>query len=232
MEQELIQTERLAVIGRLAAGVAHEINNPLGIVRTNADIVRNLSEHPVVLERLEVLRRNVDRAADITRKLLRLALPQTMETKALDLAELARECLSFLSPRLARIELNLDDLASPLPILGDRTQLEQIIINLLINALESMNFKGKLWISGTLESGPDGRKEAVLRVRDSGTGIAPDALEQIFDLFYTTRSSEGFGIGLFVSRRIAEQHGGTLRAESPAEGGAVMILSLPSPLQD
>ena len=95
-----------------------------------------------------------------------------------------------------------------------------------------MNFKGKLWISGTLESGPDGRKEAVLRVRDSGTGIAPDALEQIFDLFYTTRSSEGFGIGLFVSRRIAEQHGGTLRAESPAEGGAVMILSLPSPLQD
>ena len=77
-----------------------------------------------------------------------------------------------------------------------------------------------------------GRKEAVLRVRDSGTGIAPDALEQIFDLFYTTRSSEGFGIGLFVSRRIAEQHGGTLRAESPAEGGAVMILSLPSPLQD
>ena len=158
MEQELIQTERLAVIGRLAAGVAHEINNPLGIVRTNADIVRNLSEHPVVLERLEVLRRNVDRAADITRKLLRLALPQTMETKALDLAELARECLSFLSPRLARIELNLDDLASPLPILGDRTQLEQIIINLLINALESMNFKGKLWISGTLESGPDGTK--------------------------------------------------------------------------
>ena len=90
MEQELIQAERLAVIGKLAAGVAHEINNPLGIVRTNADIMRKLSSDPVVLERLDVLRRNVDRAADITGKLLRLAVPREMETHPLDLAELAR----------------------------------------------------------------------------------------------------------------------------------------------
>lgn len=228
MEQELIQAERLAVIGKLAAGVAHEINNPLGIVRTNADIVRKLSGDPTVLERLDVLRRNVDKAADITRKLLRLAVPQKMEARPLDLAEVAGESLNFLKPRLKDVEVDMTGLAVPLPILGDKSQLEQLILNLLLNALESMNFRGRLHLSGTLASNAAGRPEAILRVRDSGTGIAPEAREQIFDLFYTTRNSEGFGIGLFISRRIAERHGGSLKAESHPDGGAVMILALPA----
>lgn len=228
MEQELIQAERLAVIGKLAAGVAHEINNPLGIVRTNADIMRKLSSDPVVLERLDVLRRNVDRAADITGKLLRLAVPREMETHPLDLAELARESLNFLRPRLKNVELDTAGLAHPLPILGDKSQLEQIIINLLLNGLESMKFRGRLSLEGMTDTDAEGHPTAVLRVRDSGPGIAPEARERVFDLFYTTRSSEGFGIGLFVSRRIAERHGGTLRAESHPEGGAVMVLTLPA----
>ena len=228
MEQELIQAERLAVIGKLAASVAHEINNPLGIVRTNADIIRKLSSDSAVLERLDVLRRNVDRAADITGKLLRLAVPREMETRPLDLAELARESLTFLQPRLKNVELDTAGLAHPLPILGDKSQLEQIIINLLLNGLESMKFRGRLSLEGMPDTDAEGHPTAVLRVRDSGPGIAPEAREQIFDLFYTTRSSEGFGIGLFVSRRIAERHGGTLRAESHTEGGAVMVLALPA----
>ncbi len=228
MERELIQAERLAVIGKLAAGVAHEINNPLGIVRTNADIIRKLSSDSAVLERLDVLRRNVDRAADITGKLLRLAVPREMETRPLDLAELAWESLNFLQPRLKNVELDTAGLAHPLPILGDKSQLEQIIINLLLNGLESMKFRGRLSLEGMPDTDAEGHPTAVLRVRDSGPGIAPEAREQIFDLFYTTRSSEGFGIGLFVSRRIAERHGGTLRAESHTEGGAVMVLALPA----
>ena len=177
---------------------------------------------------LDVLRRNVDRAADITGKLLRLAVPREMETHPLDLAELARESLNFLRPRLKNVELDTAGLAHPLPILGDKSQLEQIIINLLLNGLESMKFRGRLSLEGMTDTDAEGHPTAVLRVRDSGPGIAPEARERVFDLFYTTRSSEGFGIGLFVSRRIAERHGGTLRAESHPEGGAVMVLTLPA----
>ena len=151
-----------------------------------------------------------------------------METHPLDLAELARESLNFLRPRLKNVELDTAGLAHPLPILGDKSQLEQIIINLLLNGLESMKFRGRLSLEGMTDTDAEGHPTAVLRVRDSGPGIAPEARERVFDLFYTTRSSEGFGIGLFVSRRIAERHGGTLRAESHPEGGAVMVLTLPA----
>ncbi len=91
-----------------------------------------------------------------------------------------------------------------------------------------MNDIGRLGFAGGRITAEDGQDRVYLRVSDSGRGIRPEALEQIFDLFYTTRNSEGFGIGLFIARNIAEQHGGSLRAESGAEGGAVMILTLPA----
>ena len=109
-ERERIQSERLAVIGRLAAGVAHEINNPLGIVRTNADIAGKLNREPAVVARLEAIRRNVERASAITRRLLRLSVPDSLTPERVDMAELVRESLRFLHPRLKNVELDLSGL--------------------------------------------------------------------------------------------------------------------------
>ena len=234
MERELIQSERLAVIGRLAAGVAHEINNPLGIVRTNADIAGKLNREPAVVARLEAIRRNVERASAITRRLLRLSVPDSLTPERVDMAELVRESLRFLHPRLKNVELDLSGLPAPLELTGDRVLLEQLILNLLLNALDSMEDKGRLTISGAFAPSDDGGGQAdagggtvLLNIRDSGKGIPRQDLEKIFDLFYTTRNSEGFGLGLFISRRIVEQHGGLLYAESDPGRGASFRVELP-----
>lgn len=238
MEKELIQSERLAVIGQLAAGVAHEINNPLGIVRTNADIAAKLNREPAVISRLDAIRRNVERASDITRRLLRLTVPDSLTPERVDLAALVRESLRFLQPRLHEVNVDLAGLPAPLWLTGDRVLLEQLILNLLLNALDSMDDKGCLLISGAFapsdENGEDAEEAGrpggtvSLTIRDSGRGIPRQDLEKIFDLFYTTRNSEGFGLGLFICKRIVEQHGGLVYAESDQGRGASFQIELPA----
>lgn len=244
MEKELIQSERLAVIGKLAAGVAHEINNPLGIVRTNADIAAKLNREPAVVSRLDAIRRNVERASAITRRLLRLTVPDSLTPERVDLAEITRESLRFLQPRLSGVQVDLAGLPGSLWLTGDRVLLEQLILNLLLNALDSMDDKGRLAVSGAVapsgatgttgapegDAGEAGRTDGTvsLTIRDSGKGIPRADLEKIFDLFYTTRNSEGFGLGLFICKRIVDRHGGLIYAESDPGRGASLRVELPA----
>lgn len=222
MERELARSERLALIGRLAAGVAHEINNPLGIILANADYLLKRSASP----QLEAIVRNVERASDITRRLLHLAVDREREDAPLDMAGLVRECLAFLRPRLKKVELALE-LPERLPARGDRALLEQLLLNLLLNALDSMKDEGRLRIWGRLSKNGDGGG-VTLAVEDSGPGIPRENLERIFDVFFSTKGARGFGLGLFVARSIAERHGGLLWAESEEGRGAVMMLELPA----
>lgn len=222
MERELARSERLALIGRLAAGVAHEINNPLGIILANADYLLKRSASP----QLEAIVRNVERASDITRRLLHLAVDREREDAPLDLAGLVRECLAFLRPRLKKVELALE-LPERLSARGDRALLEQLLLNLLLNALDSMKDEGRLCIWGRLSGDGDGGG-ITLAMEDSGPGIPRENLERIFDVFFSTKGSRGFGLGLFVARSIAERHGGLLWAESDEGRGAVMMLELPA----
>ena len=127
---------------------------------------------------------------------------------------------------MKNVTLDTDGLADELPLRGDRILLEQLFINLLLNALESMDNKGKLVIVGERRE-RDGKPVLHIEVQDSGHGIAPENLNRIFDPFFTTRGSGGFGLGLFISRRIVEAHKGTLRAESEAGRGASMITEFP-----
>lgn len=227
MENQLLQVERLAVIGKLAAGVAHEINNPLGIILTNAEMALEMNDNAELEKRLSSILRNVGRAASITQRLLHLAVPDRMKVTPLYLEQLVHESLSFLAPRLQNVRVNLDGLAHGLEIHGDQALLQQLIINLLLNALDSMKDEGELQISAFMRPGEGDERGVILTVRDSGKGIAKENLERIFDLFYTTRSRQGFGLGLFISRQIAEQHNGTLYAESENSEGATFILELP-----
>ncbi len=227
LEHELMQVERQAVLGKLAASVAHEINNPLGIIMTNTDMALEETESTPIRRYLEAIQRNVDRAAATTRRLLNVAMPQELNNAQQNLSDIIQESLSFLHPKLQKISVDLSGLESPLLLNGDRIQLEQLCINLFLNALDSMGGEGHLTVRGYSKEGQDGPLVCA-EIQDTGKGIEPGNLERIFDIFFTTQKSHGFGLGLFISRRIAERHGGRLYAESEPGRGASMILEFPA----
>lgn len=226
MEKHLLEAEKLAVIGKLAAGVAHEINNPLGIILTNTEMAMEMEQADDVKMRLQAIQRNVERAANITQRLLHLAVPPRMNVSSLNLSYLVKESLSFLSPRLKNVTIDTHGLDEVITVEGDRALLQQLLINLFFNALDSMGGEGTLYISGFVQNS-NGDGGVYLVVRDTGKGIEREHLEHIFDPFYTTRNKQGFGLGLFISRQIAEQHGGFLYAESEDGCGASFFLELP-----
>lgn len=225
MEAELIQVERQAVIGKLAAGVAHEINNPLGIIMANAEAMMPESGAPG--QHIEAIRRNVERAAKITNRLLHLAVPSELSLAPLNLSEMVRENLAYLKPSMAGVACSIDLPEEPLNINGDKSSLEQVIVNLILNAINSMAGEGRLTVRGRRRSGPP-RAMVRLEIMDTGKGIAPEHLEAIFDIFFTSRPNKGFGLGLFVARRIVEKHGGALFATSEEGCGARLVMDLPA----
>lgn len=215
LEQELVQVERLAVIGKMAASVAHEINNPLGIIMANTDVALDLSSDPTLKQLLAAIQRNVERAATTTKRLLNIAMPQSINQLPQNLTGIIQESLAFLAPRMKAVELDTTALVAELPILGDRILLEQLFINLLLNALGSMEVEGKPTGSLTLRGTIIPEKHILyIELQDSGCGIPPENLQRVFDPFFTTRGSQGFGLGLFIASRIVEAHEGSLTATS------------------
>ncbi len=227
IEQELIQFERLATVGKLAASVAHEINNPLGIIMTNTEVALESATDNELRNHLETIRRNVERAAATTRRLLNSAMPSSINQEPQDLADIIHESLTFLRPQMRKLSIDTNSLQDTLPIIGDRLLLEQLYVNLLLNAMDSMGEEGTLTIRSGMQKDEN---ETTIRIEicDSGTGIPRENLERIFDIFFTTRKSKGFGLGLFISRHITESHGGKLYAESEIGKGACFIMEFPA----
>lgn len=230
LEKELIEMERLAVIGKMAAGIAHEINNPLGIILANTDVAKEEAADPMMRHLLETIQRNVERAATTTRRLLNIAMPQTICLAPQNAADILRDALSFLRPQMKEVQLNISGLPDNLPLQGDRILLEQVCINLLLNALTSMKGKGNISIRGE-NFERVGKPWGRIIITDSGTGIPPENMDKIFEPFFTTKGSQGFGLGLFCSRRIMEAHKGTLTAASTPGEGASMVLEFPAALE-
>ena len=226
LEKELIEMERLAVIGKMAAGVAHEINNPLGIILANTDVAKEESTDPMMRHLLETIQRNVERAAATTRRLLNIAMPQTICLTPQNAPDILRDALSFLRPQMKEIRLDISGLPERLPIQGDRILLEQVCINLLLNALTSMKGKGTLTIRGETFRRSE-KPWCRISISDSGAGIPPENIDKLFEPFFTTKGSQGFGLGLFCARRIMEAHKGTLTAVSVPGQGASMVLEFP-----
>mgnify|MGYP000043685615 CR=1 FL=1 len=224
LEQELTRADRMSVIGRMAAGVAHEINNPLGVIMANAEY---LAEKHVGGAQVEAILAHGERAEASIRRLLNLAVMPEVRWESVNLTGLVRECILFLQPRLRKIKVTLR-LPEWLPVRGEKGMLEQVILNLVINALDSMKDVGHLDISGELLE-----RTGIVRlgVTDDGPGIDGDNAERVFELFYSTKGGQGFGIGLYVARNIAEMHRGCLRAES-RPGETRFTLDLPLPEQE
>lgn len=227
LDHQVMEMERLAVLGKLAAGEAHEINNPIGIVMANAELaLEDCPEDSPLKPLLRAIYRNGERAVNTTRRLLNIALPDSVQYETQNLAQILRESLFFLKPRLRSVKVDDSLLPENLPVRGNRILLEQLVLNLLINALDSMcgseNTCHALAIEGRCLEG-----RVIMDVSDCGSGITEENRKKIFDPFFSTKGSKGFGLGLYISRHIVELHDGDIDVYSESGAGATMSLSFP-----
>jgi PAS domain S-box-containing protein len=230
VERATRQAERLASLGTLAAGLAHEINNPIGILSSRIELMlMEASDRGVpadVVEDLRVLHRNVGRVTRIAQNLLSFARESPAERRPVNLNRVVEETLLLIQPQMAKdgIEVVTALDASAMLVLGHANALEQVVLNLLTNAREAIHGRGAVRIETVRAPGPPTRIH--LTVSDTGTGIPPAAIPRIFDPFYTSKRS-GTGLGLAVTYGIIQDHNGTIDVESRSGQGTVFILTFP-----
>ncbi|HEU5188162.1 MAG TPA: ATP-binding protein [Methylomirabilota bacterium] len=231
---ELAHTGRVATVGALTTTLAHELNQPLTAILSNAEAAEQLLEGPA--PRLEGLREILQdivkddrRAVEVIRRLRGLLAKGTVEPAALDVNEIVAEVARLVSADAAVRDVSVRlDLAPDLPpVWGDRVQLQQVVLNLLLNALDAMADADRGGRRLLLETARGGPRSVRIAVRDSGTGLDAATLGQIFEAFYSTKST-GMGMGLTIARQIVEAHGGRLEAGNNAEGGATFSFTLPT----
>jgi signal transduction histidine kinase len=233
LRSELAHVARATSLGALTASIAHEVNQPLAGVMTNVNTcLRGLASDPPNLdyarESARLAMRDCQRAANVITRLRALLCKQRATTELIDLNEAAREVIALLNGELQRRGAIVQaDLAGDLPpIAGDRVQLQQVILNLLLNAAEAMSDINDRPRQLTIRSEPDADDRVRLSVRDTGVGFNPQDVERLFDAFYTTKNG-GMGIGLSVSRSIVECHHGLLLARPNDGPGATFSFSIP-----
>jgi two-component system NtrC family sensor kinase len=229
LEAQLIQSEKLAAVGQLVSGVAHELNNPLTSIAGLSEFL--LEQHDLGTKdrgHLRVIHEQADRAGRIVRNLLTFARKGPGEQAAVDLNDVIQRTLLLMSYDLKLKDVTIEKNLSPLPpVLGDRHALQQAVINLLNNAAQAV-----------AENPPERPRVILLttwvddrvrmRVTDSGSGIADAVLPHLFTPFFTTKEpGQGTGLGLSITYSIVEAHGGRITVERPAEGGAAFLVDLP-----
>jgi len=226
--QQLFHAAKLASVGQLADGIAHEINNPAGIILTRseylASIIKERDGSSPLQEDIEVIRRQAQRIAEIVGGLLTFSRPSALQMRQLDLNALMTECLALLSPKFyarnIQVHCNLD---KSLPmILADPNGLEQVFINVLNNAIEAMPQSGHV----TVVTGAGPGKEVYVQISDTGVGVPAEDLRKIFDPFFTTKQpGRGTGLGLSVSYGIVRDHGGRIEiSSSPGQGTTFQVV--------
>jgi PAS domain S-box-containing protein len=231
IEQAARQHERLAVLATLSAGIAHELNNPIGIVSTRLELMLDEAEsHALpeeVVKDLNVLYRNVQRVSRIAKGLLSLAKQSAEEPRTFNLNNVIEETLFLMGRMLSKesigVGLTLDRTLGPL--MGDPNAFQQVVTNLLLNARDAMPGGGHIQV----ETGRDPERAGWLRliVTDSGAGMSPEVLEKIWEPFFTTKAS-GSGLGLSVSAKIIREHGGTVEVRSKPEYGTTFTIYIPA----
>ncbi len=222
---EILQSDKLIALGQMAAGIAHQINNPLTAVSSHAQLLSLRARDPRDAESAARITEGVERIDRLVQNLMSFVRPDGDGFYPLDLNQVVRDTLSFSRYDLTRGDTRLlEDLATPLPrVLGAGDQLEHVLLNLLTNARDAVSGRGTIRISTRAED-----EKVFLEVADDGIGIGPEQLEHIFEPFYTTKpAGKGNGLGLFVAAGIARRHGAELRASSEAGRGTRLTLALP-----
>lgn len=224
-EREVMRADQLAMVGQVAAGFAHEIRNPLTAVKMLVQTGRKEDGTPLSNEDLEVIEHEIRRMERSLQRFLDFARPPRPERRPLDLRLVVGRVLTLMQTRATRQSVAFAYRRPDLPIIveADEDQIQQLILNLVMNALDAMPSGGSL--ECCIEQTPQDFLE--LRVSDSGPGIPVELLPRLFDPFISTKET-GIGLGLAVSFRIAENHGGNLSAENLPDGGARFIVRLPN----
>jgi len=226
MTQQQANIEKFAALGRLSAGVAHEINNPVGGILTALEVIGHLDpQSKRYRDYLELMKSGLGRIGDIVRQLLSFARTPKGERDLLDVNRMVNDVahLARLQYRSSRMHIvtRFGDIP---PVVGESDLLNQLFLNLSMNAFQAMVDGGILTISTEREDG-----DVLVHLEDTGPGIPVADLEQIFEPFYTTKEvGEGTGLGLSVALGIVEAHGGTIEAANRPEGGARFTIRLPS----
>jgi two-component system NtrC family sensor kinase len=246
LEQQLIRTDKLASLGTLVAGIAHEINNPLGIIagysealldRAGDNALAGLREFEDFPEYLKTIHSEIFRCKGILKSLLEFARPSGGTFREIDINELIKEVLLLLTHRTARLKHTLElDLNRDVPkIYADAGSLRQLLLNLLLNAIYFTPEGGSIFIKTDADDAPQRPglsacpSRVRLSVRDTGAGIPPGLIDRIFDPFFTTKPvGEGTGLGLTICHRIVEEHGGAVDVASEPGKGAAFTITLPS----
>ena len=233
LEAQLGHSERLAAVGTLAAGVGHEINNPLASVMAGVETLerwlkRRQFDDAHVAEAAEILgmlEREVTRCRETTDKLMLLAQPYSTEPAWFDLNQAVKDTLSLLGHQMRKQQIEaVEELDLDLPPIWARnSSMRGVCMNLMMNAVQAMPKGGRL----TVRTRRHGRGVR-LHVEDTGHGIAPEHLDRIWDAFFTTKPvGQGTGLGLSITQRVITRHGGTIRVESRFGDGARFIVELP-----
>ncbi|GAA0624802.1 sensor histidine kinase [Thalassospira tepidiphila] len=229
--RQLIMSEKLAAIGEITAGVAHEINNPVAVLQGNLDVLRDLlGEHARLGDtEFRLIDEQVNRINLIVTKLLQFAKPEEYAgyVERHSVAEVIDDCMPLVAHLLSRAYINVvREHHSTRLVLMNRTELQQVLVNLMVNALHAMSERGTLTLTD-IDQDRDGLPGLLITVRDTGSGMDADVLNRIFDPFYTTKRREGTGLGLSITKTLIDRQGGGLEVESKPGKGTTFMIWLP-----
>jgi signal transduction histidine kinase len=221
---QLRHSDRLASLGQLSAGIAHEIRNPLGSIQGAVDILaQDLPPADPKTEFAQIARKEVSRLEKLTSEILQFSKPSPPRQLPIDWRKIVEAAFRLCSDQAHRqgVEIIRRTEAPDAVILVDPEQVKQVLINILINAIQAQPGGGRIIIGGRIEGG-----DLVLSIQDEGSGMTPEQLDHIFDPFFTTRR-EGTGLGLSISYQLVKNNGGNIRAASEAGRGACFYVSFP-----
>jgi two-component system NtrC family sensor kinase len=225
---QLVQSEKIASVGRMAAGVAHEINNPLSGIMIYAELLKeNLRNHPQDIKDVQEIIDQTLRCKKIVSELLEFSRQSVGRVSSFSIDDLINKSLNLLINQALFQDIAVEKEMDPdLPaMVGDIGQLQQVFTNLFINAADAMEGKGRLKIKVTFNA-----KREIFRIviSDTGPGIREELRDKIFDIFFTTKQvGQGTGLGLSISQNIIKLHGGTITLDCPRGGGTTFIIELP-----
>jgi PAS domain S-box-containing protein len=225
---QLIQSQKIASIGRMAAGVAHEINNPLSAILIFAELLRDsLKDKSEHIKDIDEIISQTLRCKKIVLELLEFSRKSAGKISSFNLENFLTKCLDLLVHKAQFHDIEvITHIEKEMPnLVGDMSQLQQVFTNLLVNAADAMNGKGRLTISARFDAAQDA---FFIAISDTGPGIPENLRDKVFDIFFTTKAvGKGTGLGLSISQNIVKIHGGNISFACPPEGGTTFIVELP-----
>jgi signal transduction histidine kinase len=245
IQDQLIRSERLAAVGQMAAGISHEIDNPMSVILGYSDyLLKKMSQDDPIREDMEIIKKEAERCKSTIREYLDFSRPKA-QVEVLYIHQVIKSAISLLRYEIKSkdVDVIFKQNDENQKIMGDMKQLEQVFVNIILNALQAMPQGGRLKISAFAVRNPsgkdrnflsriwtdeDGEQYASVRFDDTGSGISGEHLKQLFMPFFTTRAeSGGRGLGLYISHRIIEEHGGRIEVESEIGKGTSVTVLLP-----